>query len=403
VLRVRGIVYIVLAGHSLIALGRFMALPFFALYLPQSLGASYVVSGLVVGVAALSSLWFGLHRALSDRIGRVRTLIASTALLGAVFVADGLVRSLVSWPFRSWPGVGFATEGPAFSALLTDLTPESERLRVFGGSYWGVNVGAALGPLLGTVTGAGDRGLSFVIAGGVMLTVTGFMVFGLPRDRPAASADAAPPFGETLRRLGQGVRHPVMSYFLLARLLGGLAYTQLETTLGQYVGSHIPAGARLFGDLMAANGLTVIVLQPWVARKQGHWPLLISATAGSVTMGVASCLYGLARTWPEWIATHGLLSAGEVIQSPVNQTVVSLLAPPDRRALYFTLQNLAWGLAGWAGPARGGLALATGGQWTLFGGMGLLRGAAGWLYWKSLQRDGRFHRPVSDPRALAEP
>jgi hypothetical protein len=95
-------------------------------------------------------------------------------------------------------------------------------------------------------------------------------------------------------------------------------------------------------------------------------------------------------------ATHVFFTVGEVVAAPVAQTVTSVLAPRHRRATYFTLLTLAFGLASFAGPGLGGLGLAAGGKWALFGGMTVADGAAALLYWRGLAQDPRFLRPVGE-------
>jgi MFS family permease len=395
-MRLRPIVYLLLAANSLVAVVRFMALPFLALYLHRALHASLALSGLVVGLAALSGLLSGfILGPLSDRIGRAPALVISTGWLGLVFLGDGIAKSLAAFVvLQILAGMGFALEGPAFSALLTDLTPEPLRPRVFGYSYWGVNVGAAVGPVLGTLAGAGQSGLPFLLAGAVMLPMSALVGWGLPRTlRSPHGSGAALNLRRNLAELSEAARHPVMARFLVGQLLGSLAYVQLETTLGQYVGSHTALGARLFGYMMSANGLTVILLQPFATRWSARRPLVWLTSAGSAVMGVASILYGLARAPVSWIATHVFLTTGEVLQAPAGQAVVSVLAPPERRATYFTLQGLTYGVAGFLGPGLGGLALATGGKWALFVAMGLANFGAACLYWRGLRQDLRFTHP----------
>jgi MFS family permease len=45
---------------------------------------------------------------------------------------------------------------------------------------------------------------------------------------------------------------------------------------------------------------------------------------------------------------------GELIASPISSVVIADLAPPTMRGVYQGVLNMAWGLAGFAGPLAGG-------------------------------------------------
>lgn len=397
--RLNPLIYLVLGANSVSALVRFMALPFLALYLHETLHASYALSGLVVGVGSLATVVASLVLGpLSDHAGRAKVMLFGTGLLGAAFVAEGLAHSLLLFVIlQIVVGIGFALEGPAFSALISDLTPPEHRVSIFGWVYWGANVGAAFGPALGAIAGAGHHGLPFVVAGMTVLVLAGLGAIGLRKLPADHVSDAARPGVLTsLRGLSGALGDRILLLYLVGQLISGLAYVQLETTLGQYVGTHTAMGARLFGFMMGANGLTVIVLQPIASRYLMGRSVIWSSLVGTAIMAVASLFYGVVSTPAGWIGNHVFLTVGEVISSPVQQTVLSVLAPKNRRATYFTLQNLAFGFSQFLGPALGGLALETAGKWAVFGGMSFFTSASLWFYWVGLKSDGRFRRPARE-------
>jgi MFS family permease len=393
------ILYLIVGANSMSALVRFMALPFLALYLHVAVHASFAMSGLVVGIGSLSTVVASLVLGpLSDHMSRVRVMLAGTALLGLCFMGEGFASTVGLFiVLQVLVGIGFALEGPAFSALISDLTPPEERVPVFGWVYWGANVGAAFGPALGSLAGAGHHGLPFVLAGAVVLLLAAAGFVGLRRlPEHHVPEGLRPPLRDSLRALAAPLGDRVLLLYLVGQLVSGLAYVQLETTLGQYVGTHTAMGARLFGFMMASNGLTVIALQPLASRWLQTRSVVWSTIVGTGIMAVASLGYGVVRAPAAWIGNHVFLTVGEVVSAPVQQTVVSVLAPPNRRATYFTLQNLAFGFSQFAGPALGGLLLQTVGKWAVFGGMAFFNGAALWFYWSGLKNDVRFRRAARD-------
>lgn len=396
---VQSIVYLLVGANSISALVRFMSLPFLALYLHVALHASFALSGLIVGlgslVTVLASLFLG---PLSDHMSRVRVMLVGTGLLGLAFTAEGLARSLAVFVgLQVVVGIGFALEGPAFEALVSDLTPPPKRVLLFGWIYWGANIGAAFGPALGAFAGAGRHGLPFVVAGTVVMALALLGAIGLrhvPDDH--VPEGARPGMGQSLRTLLGAVQDRILLLYLLGQVVSGLAYVQLETTLGQYIGTHTAMGARLFGYMMAANGFTVLALQPLLGRFLQSRSVLWSTLVGTGIMALGFAGYGVAASSAAFIGDQVFMTVGEVISSPASQTVLSVLAPANRRATYFTLQTLAYGLPQFVGPALGGLALQTAGKWAVFGGMALVTTTALAFYRAALRRDGRFLRPARE-------
>ena len=397
--RLQSLVSLLVGANSMSALVRFMSLPFLALYLHEALHASYALSGLIVGLGSLATVLASLVLGpLSDHMSRVRVMLAGTGLLGLAFTAEGLARSLVVFVvLQAAIGVGFALEGPAFEALVSDLTPPEKRVALFGWIYWGANIGAAFGPALGAFAGAGRRGLPFIVAGAVVMALAllgALALRHLPDDH--VPEGVRPGMRQSLGNLGTALQDRILVLYLLGQVVSGLAYVQLETTLGQYIGTHTALGAKLFGYMMAANGFTVIALQPLFGRFLQSRSLLWSSLVGTGIMALGFAGYGVAAAPATFIGDQVFMTVGEVISAPVQQTVLSVLAPAQRRATYFTLQTLAYGLSQFVGPALGGLALETSGKWAVFGGMALVTMAALGLYREALRHDERFLRPARE-------
>jgi MFS family permease len=391
---VPSLVWVLLAGNGVASLLRFLVLPFLALYLHRVTGASPAAVGGVIGLAALSSLAAGFFLGgVSDRAGRRPVLVAGTVLLSAVYAGYGLAHDLATFAvLQVLAGLAYALTGPTLQALLADLTPPALRLRVFGYSYWAINVGAAVGPLVASLMGAGRASRPFLVAGLVLALAAGALWAVLPPAPEPAAPGQRRPRADLLPALAEAARHPVLGPFLLASFCGSLAYVQAETNLAVYVGTHTALGAHLFAAMMAANGLTVIALQPFITRWQEGRPLVVGATLGGLGFALASLLYLLAGPAWSWVAVHVLFSVAEVLLSPTNQTVVAELAPADARAQFFNLPSLVYGIGSALGPTLGGLALGIGGGAGLFMGMALANGLSAALYRRALGGDPRFAR-----------
>lgn len=394
--RISRVVWLLTVGNGLFALFRFMVMPFLAIYVHTTTGAPPVVVGLVIGVGAAANLVFSFVLGpLSDRIGRKPSLVAGSLVSALALLGFAFARTLAVFAgLEILFGITAALELPAYQALITDVTPPHLRVRAFGYMYWAANAGAAVGALLGGVAGSGHRVTPFMVSGAVGLLLTMGLAVALPKG--AGRVPARPVSGlESLRHIGSGLRNPRLLWVLIGLMLISVTYSQIDTSLAQYLGLNYALGTRLYAYMWSANALTVVVMQPLLTRWQEGRPLVLGVVGGAMIYAVATAtLIAAGAPW-NWIAIMVFFTFGEVLLSPAQQAVVADLAPEDRRAAYFTLQNLAMGLALTFGPAAGGGALEAGGKAALFGGMALVNVAAALAFWIALRRPREEGKPAA--------
>lgn len=392
--RLSSLIIVLLAGNGVLSALRFMVLPFIAIFMRVHLGAPPTTVGFVVGLGALAGLVSApVLGPLSDRHGRKPIFLLGMTVISLAILGFAFGDSLVAFAILSLVlGAAFGLEGSAYQALLTDLAPPAMRVRVFGYQYWTTNVGAAAGPLVGALAGAGHSSVAFVISGGASLALVVVLFVLLPGDvgrRPEAGVSAAQSFGHLL----DGLRVPVILGYLIGIFFSSIAYSQINTNLAEFLGSSFASGARLYAVVIAANAATVLVLQPFLARWQERRPLLWGLLIGTGFYIVASIVFGFDHSWVSWIATMVVFTVGEVLLSPSQQAVIATVAPEDRRATYFTLVGVAWSLSSFAGPVLGGAALGLGPGY-LFGLMAVANAAALVTYLVSLTGDVRLTRTL---------
>ena len=370
--RIPGIVWLLIAGDGFASAFRFLVMPFLALYMHAVTGATPAVVGLVIGLGAASNLVASfLLGPLSDRVGRKPSLIWATALQVVTLAGFAVAHTLLFFAvLQIVSGMIWALQGPAYMALLTDLTPEGYRTRVFGFNYWAVNIGAAVGPLAGAMIGAGHAAMPFLLAAASQVVLAVALILYIPSEvgeQPSGASGR-----ESLRYMAQGLRHQVLLWVFLGTFLTSLAYSQIETNLAQYLGMHYHDGAQLFAYVIAANAITVVLLQPFLSRWQEDRPMVLGFAGGAIVYAVANALFIFAVAPWAWVGINAFFTIGEVLLAPVGQAVIARYAPADQRATYFALQNVVFGLSFAVGPSLGGLILSAAGKVGLFGGMALV-------------------------------
>ncbi|MEO0496030.1 MAG: MFS transporter [Pseudomonadota bacterium] len=160
----------------------------------RSFGASAAIVGALVAGYSLMQFTFGpILGALSDRIGRRPVLLATIAVNGLAFVIFGLAGSLAMlFAARLVSGVAAANLSVA-QASLADVTPPSERAKVFGLIGAAFGMGFVFGPPLGALIAAtlGTAAVGYCVATLCAFNfVSAFLFLKETRD-PAATSTRA--------------------------------------------------------------------------------------------------------------------------------------------------------------------------------------------------------------------
>lgn len=346
---------------------------FLAVYLTDKRGFSIETVGYIISLYGLGSLVAGpLGGVLTDRVGRRPTLI-----LGLFSGAASML--LLSTARQAWSiaaaafivGVTCDMGRPAAQAAVTDLVPSQDRTRAFGFLYWAMNLGFAGSSILAGLLAKVDFFLLFL---GDALTLSCFGVIvwlrvketrpaRSPADRVAPPIDLMTPYRDTSFALFVGIQ------FLVAWL-----FWQSGNTLPLDMQTHQIDMAR-YGQLLAINGVLIVLLQPLSVRYVGRFPRGKVLALGALLIGLGFGLPAFGHSQVLYAGSIVVWTLGEIIMSPVTPTVVSDLAPTHLRGSYQGGFQLCWGAAALLGPSVGGLLLNRAGArplWLLCGGLGIL-------------------------------
>jgi len=142
--------WVLFAGTLVNRIGGFVLI-FLAIYLTEDRGLTPAQAGAVFSVYGLAAIAGGpLGGALSDRIGRRPTLVASLIAGGISMLALGLVRGTPAIvAAAAAAGLLYEMYRPVVAAAVADIVAPDDRARAYGLLYWVINVGAAVAPVLG--------------------------------------------------------------------------------------------------------------------------------------------------------------------------------------------------------------------------------------------------------------
>jgi MFS family permease len=336
-------VRLLVAGTFVNKLGTFI-IPYLTLVLRRDFGLDDGRIALLLlaygGGSFVSILVGGL---LTDRLGRRVTLLLSLFGSGSIALALGLVTSIAVFaPLLVLLGFVADLYRPAASAIIGDLLPSAQRATGFAALRTAVNLGFAVGMSLGGFMADWSWRLLFLGDGATTL-LYGIVVYvaiaetrpgGAEAGRPAAAEAAASPWRD-------GVFLQMLAVSLLFSLIFFSHITELPLTIT--LGAGYPA--RLYGVLVAVNGLLIALFEMTVVERLRPYRRLRVAALGTLVCGLAFSLVGVASHWSWFLLVVVGYTAGEILASPQKMAFVTDWAPPDSRGRYLSFYQATWSVA----------------------------------------------------------
>lgn len=343
-------------------LGGTMIFPFFTLYITDKFGVSMTQVGLLFGVFSITNaIGSTIGGALTDSIGRKAMKLAGLVLSALSSLALGFTND-----FRLFilvvVGVGMLSSlgQPAGQAMVADLLPPEKRNGGFAIQRINFNLAVTFGPAIGGLL-AGISFLYIFIGDAVTSLFTAVIVLlFLHETRPPKAANAAEPEHketvlQSLAGYGKIAQNKPFVAFMLISTLAWVVFLQLNSILAPYLRNVHGVPPQGFGLLMTINAGMVVLFQYWVANRiRAHHPLKMMAL-GVAVGGAGFALFGVATTYPGFIAAVVVSTIGELIAMPPSQVLVAQFAPEDMRGRYIAAFGYTWMTASALGPLMSGL------------------------------------------------
>jgi len=349
-------VWLLFIGTLINRFGGFV-LVFLILYLTRS-GFSAAQAGLAVGAYGVGGIAAALIGGfLADRIGRRGSIALSMVSAAIAIVALERARSFGAIVgLTALTGLTAEAYRPAASALLGDLVEPARRVTAFAWYRLAINLGAALGPLVGG--GLAERSFRWLFWGdATTCALYGLLaIFFLPETRPAPAAPAPEAESSVAVRAKANERtwlgDRVMLRFLLASTLTSIVYAQMHSTFALQVTARGLSDAT-YGMLIGLNGLVVLALELPIASVTQRLPKPPVIAFAFVLLGIGFGLTGMAGSF--WLLglTVVIWTLGEIVGAPVSSAYVTELAPSAMRGRYQGAWSMTFAIGYVLGPALG--------------------------------------------------
>ncbi|MGC4808471.1 MFS transporter [Micromonospora sp. DT233] len=366
-----------LVGTIFSSLGHGLTLPFLFIYLSEVRHIPSGIVGLLIG-------WFGLLTlvvtpfggTLIDRLGARRVVLPALLLEAAGLGAIALVGTVwQAWAALTLAGLGGAVIWAGQNTIMTSLTGESERQKIFGFQFallnLGIGVGAAISGSIVDVNRVETFQFIYVLD---MLCYLGpfLILFSMPTvglrlvERDPAAGTREKGYAEVW------AHRPFRRFMMFSVLLTVSGYAQFEVGFTGFATKTIGVSPAVIGYSFTANTLVIVLAQLLVIKRlQGRSRSRALAGVGAI-FGLAWLILGAtgyvegtsaALSAAGVIAFGAIFAVGETLLAPTNPALANALATDELRGRYNALASMAWGISGIIAPVSAGPLLQLGLGW----------------------------------------
>ncbi|MBV1909568.1 MAG: MFS transporter [Kangiellaceae bacterium] len=392
--------WILLFGAFITRGSFYMVWPFLTVILFKRFGISATQVGLILSTAAIISVFVGfIGGALSDIFGRQKLMYASGILYILSFSLLAQVDTIIGYVIvMTLCSIANALWRPITSALIGDIIKDAKtRELAMQVRYFVVNVGAALGPLIGFWLGLTGEQSSFYFTAIAFAILLACLAWGFSKENAAATErqdgkviKSSMKDGNLNQRKTKTnkqvkskntsqtqlkrtftilLKDRVLQLLIIANILCMLIYGQMDSSLIQYLTrAEIPDLLKLISTIIFTNAMVIITTQFLLLRIMASLSLIKRIQIGLILLTISQiwlALNSLELFWG-WIGAIIVMSLAEAILFPTMNVHIDQLAPPDLRGAYFGAASFYdFGFA--AAPLIGGVILDyLGGSWLFF-------------------------------------
>jgi len=373
-------IYVIFISRIINNLGCFV-FPLLSLILTQKIGLPKDAAGRYVtalSIISVPSLLIGGK--LVDTIGRRRIILISQSLGAIAIICCGFMKPSLMMAYTVMlSSVLFSLSSPAYDAMLADLTTPENRKASYSLLYMGMNVGFAIGPVIGGLLF--KRYLKYVFIGDGITTILSLvlvMVFVketmgkdmdtiLQEERKEEASVQGSVFSVLKTR-------PILIFFSLIMFCYAFEYSQWGFTLPLHLEDIFKgSGASYYGTLACMNGFVVIALTPVISKITHSIKPIKVIAMGGLFYGIAFGSFSFIRNYPLFLIFIIIMTMGEIMVTINSSTFIANHTPASHRGRVSSILPLISGGGYAVGPMIMGKIITNNSfafGWTIIGVIG---------------------------------
>jgi MFS family permease len=274
--------------------------------------------------------------------------------------------------------------------ILTRVTPEEDRQKIFGFNFMVLNLGIGTGGLISSLIIQSGSLRSFQImywCDGLTYLMYLVIILGLktPHAEKYVAKEHEPEQG-SYKELFAIKELTVLT--LAGIILLTFGYGGIQSGIPIFATQYLELSPKWLGIIFGVNTFAIVFLQPLVLRILGRFTKYTALVSVGVIWALSWVFVGVAPYLP--LIASGLalcvsqlvFAFGEMVHAPTNPALMQELTPEHIRGRASSLMSLQWGISGVIGPAIAGSMIGSGLelQWVLVMLLGSLAPVP--LFWR---------------------
>ncbi len=222
-------------------------------------------------------------------------------------------------------------------------------------------VGFVIGPAIGGLATLGGPHVPFYVAGVLALVNAVVAMVRLPETRNVVTDSTRP---RSMHR-GRHAATPALRQLATIGFITTVAFTAFEATFSLLGRHRFGFGERGSAFVFLGIGLLLVIIQGVLYGRLAKRFGVNALYVGGVLLLVAGlAATSLATVWPLLATAVVLLSVGQGVASPSISSLVSEIAPPERRGEAMGYQQSAYAVGRIVGPPAAGWMFDHAGVWS---------------------------------------
>ena len=355
----------IILGISLNAIGGGMTLSLLMVYLHDIRGFTTTFGGLLMAWGAFTGIvGTGPLGALVDRIGPKKVIIPGLLIASyAALSFSGVTTHSQAIIAMTLFSLGGQCIWPAQMVILTRVTPEADRSKIFGFNFMLLNLGLGIGGLLSSLIIKEGSVISFQLMYWVdSLTYLLYLLIVLGLKTPHAGkyiAKEHEPKSGSYREIFSRKDLTVLTFAGVILLTFG--YGPLQSGIPIYATQYLGLSPKWLGVIFGVNTISIVIFQPFVLRVLEKYSKYSALMSVGVIWALSWLAVGISPYLPLFVGGIALcvsqliFAFGEMVHAPTSPALLQELTPEHIRGRASALISLQWGFSGIVGPAMAGI------------------------------------------------
>ena len=339
--------------------GGLLIMPFFSLFLTGKFDIGLVqVAGIFAIWASAGLVGQSIGGAIADRFGRklmivIGLVFSAVSSLGFALIDDLFVVQIVA----AIAGFFSSSGGPARLAMVADILPKEKYSDGFGIYRVVANVAFAIGPAVGGILAGISYVLLFSLDAVTSILAALFVIRYLPESISKKSLESTQQqsLGQIFRGYLVVLRDRRLIAIIALGALVGIGYFQWYFALPVFMRDIHQMPPYFYGSMMSLAGVLVVFTQLPITRRLRKLNSMTALALGAAFFALGFVFFGFITAFALFIIASLIITVGEMIFFPTQQSLIAQLAQEEYRARYMAVSTFGFTLPNIIGPAIGGL------------------------------------------------